>query len=225
MRPARTLWLYVMREILQYASLGFLAFALILVSNNVVRHLDLLIAVQFALPEVMQLIACLFAMFAPLSVPMALLFGILLGIGRLSADSEITAMRASGLGLAAIQTPTLLLAIAISAASAYLMIEVEPAAHRQLRATKISIASRSAFIEPQRFQQLGDRVVFVRSVDDDNQLEGVIISDRSDPARAILILAERGRLSFDAEKAEAHLLLEAGEIHLEPLEHRTVGLS
>src|SRR5579872_2730781 len=33
------------------------------------------------------------------TIPMAVLVGILLGLSRLSADSEITAMRASGIGV------------------------------------------------------------------------------------------------------------------------------
>src|ERR1700755_383486 len=33
------------------------------------------------------------------SIPMAVLVGVLLGLSRLAADSEITAMRASGLGI------------------------------------------------------------------------------------------------------------------------------
>jgi lipopolysaccharide export system permease protein len=214
-RASRILSTYVLREVVQYAALGFLVTTLIMVSNNVVRHIEILVAAHFSLPDVLRVVGCLFAMLAPPAVPMAFLFGILLGIGRLSADSEITAMRAGGLGLSALLAPVFLLAMVISAVSAYLIIQVEPAAKRELRDVKVAVASRTSFVLPETFQRIGSRVLFVRRVDGGNRLEGVVIADRSDKQRPLLIFAERGELSIDAERLEARLLLESGEIHLE----------
>src|SRR5690606_9253323 len=50
-----------------------------------------------------------------LTVPMAVLVGILLGMGRLAADREILAMRASGISMFNIVKPVVCLAVLLSA--------------------------------------------------------------------------------------------------------------
>ena len=212
---SRTLSLYVVREVAQYAVVGFLAVSVILISNNAIRYVDLLAGAGFSLDDVLAVLGCLVAILGAPAVPIALLFGILLGIGRLSSDSEITAMRASGLGLSALMVPTLLLALLVSAATAHLLMQVEPAARREFRTLKASLASRTAFLVAGEFRQIGDRVFFVREANKDSQLEGIVISDRSNAKYPMWIFAETGRLSVDVENAEGHLLLDDGEIHLE----------
>jgi len=60
---------------------------------------------QFSLKFVIELFSLLLPYAIKFALPPALLTGILLGLGRLSADSEITAMRASGFGLGKIAAP------------------------------------------------------------------------------------------------------------------------
>ena len=68
-----------------------------------------------------------------ITVPMGLLFGILLAIGRLSADSELTAMRAAGVSLTYLYRPILALSLLLTALNVYLMIEVLPWGNRNLQ--------------------------------------------------------------------------------------------
>src|SRR5919106_929575 len=56
-----------------------------------------------------------------LTVPMSLLFGILIAIGRLSSDSEIVAMRALGISTRTIYRPVFLFSLAIFALNLYLI--------------------------------------------------------------------------------------------------------
>jgi lipopolysaccharide export system permease protein len=219
MRGSRTLFLYVSREILLYALIGLLAVGAIMVSHNFLRRIDELAAVGFAGEDALALLGCLLGMLAPYVVPVAFLFGLLVAFARLSSDSEITALRACGVSLGQLLTTPLVLGVGVCALSAWLLIDVEPRARRELRSVLNSIASRGALVEPGRFKDLstsGDRLLLVQHHDDSHGLEGVTISDRSNPERPFMVFAERGLFSFDAERAEIHLILENGSIHFEP---------
>jgi lipopolysaccharide export system permease protein len=215
MRIPRILSRYVLREVAVYGLVGFLAFATILVTQNLLRRLEDLLALGFTGHDFLVILGCLGGMFGAYAAPVAFLFGVLLAMGRLSSDSEVTAMQASGLGLRTLLVPVLALAVVISALTAWLLIEVEPAGRRELRALLEEVASRGGILEPGKFRGIGERTVLVNERDRENNLRGVMISDRSDPTRPFLVFAERGRFLFEASTLVAHLQLEDGDVHLE----------
>jgi lipopolysaccharide export system permease protein len=219
MRVSRTLFFYLSREIVLYSVIGLLAVGAIMVSHNFLRRLDELAAVGFAAEDALALLVCVFGMLIPYVVPVAFLFGLLVAFGRLSSDSEITALRACGVSLGQLLATPLVLGLLVCALTAWLLIDVEPRAKRELRSVLGSIASRGALVEPGRFNDLstaGDRLLLVQHRDEAQHLEGVTISDRSNPERPFMVFAERGLFSFDAERSEIHLILENGSIHFEP---------
>ena len=228
MRLPRILSRYILREVAAYGLVGFLAFATILVAQNLLRRLEDLLAIGFGGHDFLVILGCFLAMFAAYAAPVAFLFGVLLAMGRLSSDSEVTAMQASGLGLRTLVVPVLVLGIAISAVSAWLLIDVEPSGRRQLRSLLEEVAARGGILEPGKFRGVGERMVFVTERDRENNLRGVMISDRSDPARPYLVFAERGRFVFEPEKLIAHLQLEKGDVHLDdekgdPKKHQRIA--
>ena len=222
----RTLARSIAAEVLVFAGLGCFAFIAVLLIQNVAQRLEDLVAVGMAYGDARAVVIHLVGMVAPYALPVGFLFGILAAVGRLSADSEVTAMRACGLGLGAIFTPVLAIAAVVSIATAILMIRVEPAARRDLRGVLASVASRGAIFEPGRFRTIGNRVVYVQSRDRENRLKRIVVADRANPNRPFLIFAERGRFSFDAESLRIRLELENGDLHLEsrdPAVHRRIA--
>lgn len=215
MRLPRILSRYVLREVAVYGLVGFLAFATILVTQNLLRRLEDLLALGFTQHDFLVIIGCFGAMFGAYAAPVAFLFGVLLAMGRLSSDSEVTAMQASGLGLRTLLLPVVALGVVLSGLTAWLMIDVEPAGRRQLRTLLEEVASRGGILESGRFRGVGERTVFVTERDRENNLRGVMISDRSDPERPFLVFAERGRFVFESETLIAHLQLENGDVHLD----------
>lgn len=216
MPQSRTLFGYVLREVTLYTALGFVAFAAILIAQNLLRRLEDLVAVGFVARDAWTVVACLFPMLSAYAVPVAFLFGVLVAVGRLASDSEIKAMRACGLGQAALLTPVLALALLVSVGTAVLIVQVEPAARLRLRAVLKDVASRGAILEPGTFRNLAGRVIYVQERDTENRLTGVFVADRSDPQRPFVIVAESGRFRFDPERVEIVLELEQGDLHLDP---------
>jgi len=218
MRAPRILSLYVLREILLYAGLGLLVIGSILVTQNLLRRLDDLATLGFGAADTLAILGCVVGMLTGYAVPIAFLFGVLVAVGRISADSEVTAMRTLGISLGQFAIPSLLLALLTSAATGVLLSEVEPLGRSRLRSVFNEIAARGGIIEAGNFNRLDRaerRLLFVEGRDEQNQLTGVLISDRTDPTQPFIVVAERGHFSFDSETASAHLRLQEGDIHFE----------
>jgi LPS export ABC transporter permease LptG/LPS export ABC transporter permease LptF len=90
---------YILREIIGYALLGGVLFTFILFMRYLLPILELFVRGVASPLDVLRLIGFLLPSFLSFTIPMAVLIGILLGLSRLAADSEVTAMRASGLGV------------------------------------------------------------------------------------------------------------------------------
>jgi LPS export ABC transporter permease LptG/LPS export ABC transporter permease LptF len=90
---------YILREISGYALLGGVLFTFILFMRYLLPLMELAVRGVATPFDILRLIGYLLPSFLTLTIPMAVLIGILLGLSRLAADSEVTAMRASGLGV------------------------------------------------------------------------------------------------------------------------------
>jgi LPS export ABC transporter permease LptG/LPS export ABC transporter permease LptF len=90
---------YILREIIGYALLGGVLFTFILGMRYLLPLMELFVRGVASPTDLLKLVAYLLPNFLTLTIPMAVLIGILLGLSRLAADSEVTAMRAAGLGV------------------------------------------------------------------------------------------------------------------------------
>jgi LPS export ABC transporter permease LptG/LPS export ABC transporter permease LptF len=96
----RILTRYILREILSHALLGGVLFTLVLfISRDFGHLLELIIRNTSSAGAVAKIFLCMLPNMFTVTIPMAVLVGVLLGLSRLAADSEITAMRASGIGV------------------------------------------------------------------------------------------------------------------------------
>lgn len=95
----RILTRYILGEILSHALIGCALFTFILFMPHLPQILETVVRNSSTLSDV----ALVFLFTLPnlfwFTIPMAVLVGILLGLSRLAADSEIIAMRAGGLGI------------------------------------------------------------------------------------------------------------------------------
>ncbi|WP_263379976.1 LptF/LptG family permease [Granulicella paludicola] len=92
---------YILREITGYALLGGVLFTFILFMRYLLPLMELFVRGVASPADLLRLIGYLLPAFFTVTIPMSVLIGILLGLSRLASDSEITAMRASGVGILA----------------------------------------------------------------------------------------------------------------------------
>jgi len=216
MRTSRTASAYLIRQVLGWGAIGLASITLVFVSQNLVRMLDKLLLIGVDASDVATIVQCIVLTLLAYMVPIAFLFGVMVAIGRMAGDAEILALRACGFGMREITLPVFALAVAISGLTAWLLVDVEPRARRELREAVIAMTTHGSMIEQGEFKRVGERVVYVRSRDGQDRLEGILISDRSDPERPFMIFAESGVFGWDAEAGKASFRLRNGDIHVEP---------
>ena len=94
----RLLTRYILREVLSHAFLGGVLFTFVLLAKGLDSIFEIVVRNSASLADALRLIAYFLPEALIVTIPMAVLVGILLGLSRLAADSEVTAMRAAGMG-------------------------------------------------------------------------------------------------------------------------------
>jgi LPS export ABC transporter permease LptG/LPS export ABC transporter permease LptF len=95
----RILTRYILGEILSHTLIGLALFTFILFMRDLPNILNMLVRNSSTFTSVLEVVLFLMPSFFMVTIPMAVLVGVLLGLSRLAADSEVIAMRASGLGI------------------------------------------------------------------------------------------------------------------------------
>lgn len=213
----RILWRYILRDTLLHSLLGLTAFTLLLVVMNVLRFLEPLLAAGVGASGLIDLAGIILPSYLPYAIPTSLLFGVLLAFGRMSADGEIVAMRASGISVPGLLPPILLLGIVAASVTAYLEFEIEPLANHRMKSLVRDMARSVKVIQPAEFRALGsDRIVYVESTGDPPcELRGLMISDFSDPRRPFYVAARCGSILETQNEDGLALELLDGSIHFE----------
>ncbi|MBL9209863.1 MAG: LptF/LptG family permease [Opitutaceae bacterium] len=181
------------------AAVGLFAFVVLL--PNIVRELlGPLLAGQFGFDTFARLVGLLLPFAVSYALPMGVLTGVLLTLGRMSADSEITAMRSAGISVARLARPVFVLGAVCATAAFYVNFESMPWARQQyyrefaaaVRANPLRIIVPKTFI-----RDFSGTVLYV------GEREGPILRDiwiwELDDQQRVkrLVRAEAGRLDYD----------------------------
>ena len=225
---------YTLTEISVPAVLSLLIFTFVLLMGRIPRLTELVINKGVPIGEIALLFSYLLPTFFSITVPLSFLLGILLAFGRLSADSEFVALKASGISLYALLKPVLLLAVCCSLLTAWLTIRVEPAGKSAFRNKIFEIATSRASVGilPGVFNDDFEGIVlYARGMDERRGvMKNVFISDEREGEVPATILAKQGRFIPDPENYSMTLHLKQGSIHRRPIDkgkssYQIVGFS
>ncbi len=129
-------------------------FAAVLIMGNVLKDmLGYLLAGQIQPMTFIYLLALLVPYVAAYALPMGMLAGVLLVLGRMSAQQEITAMRAAGLSLFYVARPVILLGGLATGAALLINFEFMPRARTAYKAVLAEAVQTNplSFIVPKTF--------------------------------------------------------------------------
>ena len=98
---------YIVKEIIPNVFIGLMVFTFVMLMNQILLLAEILITRRVDFINIFLIIYYSLPALTVLTIPMSLLLGILLGLGRLSSDSELTVMRAAGISLYRIAVPIL----------------------------------------------------------------------------------------------------------------------
>jgi LPS export ABC transporter permease LptG/LPS export ABC transporter permease LptF len=163
----RLLTRYVLREVVSYALLGALLFTFVLFMRDLPKIIELVVLDSASLGDVLRIFAYTLPNTLTVTLPMAVLAGILLGLGRLAADSEITAMRACGIGaLSFVRIVSVLSFAALGLGLVNALYFAPRAATNLLKLENRLKSSQVSFEVPPRvfFENLNNYVLYVQDV-------------------------------------------------------------
>lgn len=176
---------YILKEMVGPTLLGFAFYTSIMLMQQLFAMAGLIIRRSLDASVVGKLMLMAIPHVIVLTVPMSLLFGILIAVGRLSSDSEIIAMRALGISTRQIYRPVFVFSLVMFAISLYLTNDVLPKGNRQFAALRAELYTSAAEteIKPRVFYKQSEGVMIY--VDDTDPLsgrwKGVFVADqRSD---------------------------------------------
>lgn len=195
-------------------AVGLLTFVLMI--GNVVKELmGHVLAGQIDMLTFGRLLALLVPFAITFALPMGILTGVLLTLGRLSADSEITAMRSTGIGLWRIARPIIILALLSAALAFYINHQAMPWARASYK-RELADAVRSnplSFIVPRTFIRNFPGVVVYVSDKQGSELDDLWLWQLDKEQRVVRQMhADKGRLTYDENTNTLILTLQKAQL-------------
>ena len=220
----RTLRLYVLREHVApfFVTMGGLTAVLLV--GNIIKFAELVIAKGVSPFDILRLMIYLLPYMLSFTVPMACLIAMVLAFGRLSADYELIAMRASGVAPFRLVGPMLIAGLVLSMLVLIVNDRIVPISHlafrRQLKA--IGVKRPTAYVEAGTFiKEFPPYIIFIYQVEGE-RLEHVRIYEPQPNGPTRTIIADRGEFTPLHDKRGVQLTLYDGTVdEWEPMQPRS----
>jgi lipopolysaccharide export system permease protein len=204
---------YILRQTLG-PLLGAVAIALlVLLTERMLRLLDLVLDTGGGLKVLLQLLAFLVPHYMALALPVAIFLGVLLAFGRLHQNNELDALGSAGVGLRRLVRPVLLLALALTAIAAANFAVGQPYARYIYRALvhDVAEAAGNVYLQERTFMEV-DGVTFMaeRIWRRSQQFAGIFIYEEKPGGKTTALTARRGSLDVAPPGEPSTLFLQDG---------------
>ncbi len=199
----RILTRYILGEIISHALIGCALFTFILFMPNLPRILEIVVRNSSSFSDMMEIFLFTLPNLFRVTIPMSVLVGILLGLSRLAADSEVIAMRASGLGVGYFVRVASMVAVAGTLLGLANSLYLAPRANRAILEMQQSLETQQASYEIQPrvfYEDFRNAVLYVQDVRSGTGAANwrqVFMADVSDPANPIITTAASATVAND----------------------------
>jgi LPS export ABC transporter permease LptF/LPS export ABC transporter permease LptG len=208
---------YIVREVFRHAFLGLIVFTFVLFVPQLVKLMELFVRHTGSGDQIAKLFLCLFPGVLVFTIPMSILIGVLLGLGRMAADSEIIALTALGIGRRRILLPVGVLALTGAVLTLATTLWLGPLALRTFRALETGlVASQISFqVQPRVFDERFPRLVlYINDVSaSGTQWHGVFLAEAGGETGSRVTLAERAIVIAEPKQGKLELHLQGGTTH------------
>ena len=208
---------YVTRQILGTSLMAVSVLSVVLVLGNLFKSLsDLLLTRNLPAEAILTIIACVIPFSLTFTLPWGFLTAILLVLGRMSAESELTALRSSGISILRTATPVFVLGLVFSAICVWINSDVAPRSKSRMRTLLMDVATSnpaSLFKSNSIVDQFPGHRIFVAKAEG-NRLENLLVyklTPQNDPEK--IIFAESGEIRADIE--QHRLILQLNNVRYE----------
>jgi LPS export ABC transporter permease LptF/LPS export ABC transporter permease LptG len=208
---------YILREIFSHALVGLAIFTFVFFVPQLVKLMELVVRHSTSSGDVALLFLSTFPGVFTFTLPIAVLVGVTIGLGRMSADSELIAMSASGIGLRRLLVPVGVLAMGTAALTLAMTLWLGPAAMRTFRGLQERMISTQASfqVQPRVFDERFPKLVlYVEDVAAaGTRWRGVFLADSNGESGSRLTLAEEAIVIAEREQGKLQIHLGNGSTH------------
>src|SRR3981189_3089324 len=209
----RILTRYILGEVISHAAIGIAVFTFVLFTRDLGHILDLVVRNSAPLPSVLEIFLFTLPVAFTYTIPMGVLVGILIGLSRLATDSEITAMRASGIGAGTFVSMISVFAVAVWLLAITNSVIVAPRSAAALVRLQDSLKnSQASFaVQPRVFyENFPNYVLYVQDVSSSSSAalwKNVFLADVRNPNAPRITIAERAVVvNEDHNSIRLHLI-------------------
>jgi LPS export ABC transporter permease LptG/LPS export ABC transporter permease LptF len=214
----RILRRYILSEVISHALIGGALFTFILFMRPLADILGVIVRESASLASMGQIFLFTLPNTFTMTIPMAVLVGVLLGLSRMAADSEITAMRAAGIGVWRFVGIVSLVAILGWGVSLLNALYLAPKAAEALLELENALKTSQASFEIQPrvfYEDFKNYVLYVQNVRGSvgaSQWQHVFLADLSNPASPLIITAAQATV-VNGGNGELRMRLRNGTRH------------
>ncbi|MGV3755446.1 MAG: LptF/LptG family permease [Verrucomicrobiota bacterium] len=207
----KTLYRYLLGQVMATLLLSILVCAGVLLLSNALKDITIMLQNGAAtMGMIMEALVLLIPFVLVFALPLGLLAAVLLVFGRISADQELTAIRANGISLVSLVSPVILLGICLSVFSAWLNMEVGPRARVAYKKLLIDRGIRDplALLQEGRFiTEFPEHIIYLGR-NRDGELEDLWVYHLKDDKVDWRVQAAKGKLVIDQQKREVYFELQ-----------------
>ncbi|MHB8789181.1 MAG: LptF/LptG family permease [Desulfobulbaceae bacterium] len=210
------LYSYIATELLAPFFASFLILYSVFFLIRLMPLLDIVLELRIGFADFVRLFCYIFPHMLLYVIPMASMTGVIIGFTRLTNEREMLVLKSSGVSLRQLLPPILLLALAISILTGFFSVRLIPAGDIAMKQLMFQLAKEKIDkgLQARTFSEaLGDLVVYVDEIDDQNRWHGVYVSDKRNRAQPIIIMAEGGHLEAEIDRMLVTVVLESGTLH------------
>ncbi len=213
----KLLYSYLATEMLGPFFASFLIMNCVFFLAKLIPFLNFVLDLNIGLADFIRLFSYLFPNIFLYSIPMAAMMGVTIGFARLSSDSEILALKASGISIYQILPPVIIVATLIAILTSYVSIKLIPlsgVAMKQLSYQLLTEKISEGIKEHVFTEALGDVVVYVDKIDKvTGEWSDVWVSDMRGVNNPIVTMASSGTMSTSPENMMVSIVLRNGSLH------------
>jgi len=212
---------YLVSTIVPYFVFSWLLLSVILFVQQASRYSDIFFSVNIPTNLIWQLTVALVPNVIAFTCPMAMLVGTIIGLTKMQGDSELVAIRASGVGNFQIALPIMLLGVVMSVFAFVVNLEGVPIAAKLVRSVALQTAIKKleSPIEPGVFNsEVAGYTIYVKGGDFETSTWKNIFISSEDKANGNvrLITSRNGRIDTTGQSSE--LVLENATISTLPIQ-------
>ncbi len=211
---------YLLRTIVPYFAFSWLLLSVILFVQQASRYSDIFFSVNIPANLLWQLTIALIPNVIAFTCPMAMLVGTIIGLAKMQGDSELVAIRASGVGNLQIAVPIMVLGVLLSIFAFFVNLKGVPVAAYLVRnvALQTAIKKLESPLEPGVFNtEVAGYTIYVKGGDlETGRWKNIFIySEDAGNGSVRLITSQQGRIDTSGQFSE--LVLENASVSTLPI--------